>query len=101
MTTLDCADPSLLVDKRNESLSALQALVLLNNGFMLVQSKEFAKRLERDFPKQQQVENAFLIALGRRPTQSELESLTALAAQYSLADLARVLFNLNEFSFVD
>ena len=37
MTTLDCADPSLLVDKRNESLSALQALVLLNNGFMLVQ----------------------------------------------------------------
>jgi len=24
-----------------------------------------------------------------------------LAAQYSLADLARVLFNLNEFSFVD
>ena len=101
MTTLDCADPSLLVDKRNESLSALQALVLLNNGFMLVQSKEFAKRLERDFPKQQQVENAFLIALGRKPTQSELESLTALATQYSLADLARVLFNLNEFSFVD
>jgi hypothetical protein len=101
MTTLDCADPSLLVDKRNESLSALQALVLLNNGFMLVQSKEFAKRIERDFPKQQQVENAFLIALGRKPTQSELESLTALATQYSLADLARVLFNLNEFSFVD
>jgi hypothetical protein len=27
--------------------------------------------------------------------------LTALATQYSLADLARVLFNLNEFSFVD
>jgi len=101
MTTLDCADPSLLVDKRNESLSALQALVLLNNGFMLVQSKEFAKRLVRDFPKQQQVAQAFFIALGRNPSQSELESLTALANQYSLADLARVLFNLNEFSFVD
>ena len=101
MTTLDCADPSLLVDKRNESLSALQALVLLNNGFMLVQSKEFAKRLERDFPKQQQVAQAFFIALGRNPSQSELESLTTLANQHSLADLARVLFNLNEFSFVD
>ncbi len=101
MTTLDCADPSLLVDKRNESLSALQALVLLNNGFMLVQSKEFAKRVAQDFPKQQQVENAFLLALGRRPSPSELETLTAFATQHSLADLARVLFNLNEFSFVD
>lgn len=101
MTTLDCADPSLLVDKRNESLSALQALVLLNNGFMLVQSKAFAERLERDIPKDQRVEQAFFTALGRRPTASELETLTALAKQHSLADLARVLFNLNEFSFVD
>ena len=47
MTTLDCADPSLQVDKRNETLSALQALALLNNGFMLTMSKHMAERVEK------------------------------------------------------
>src|SRR6185503_12136925 len=42
MTALDCADPSMLVDKRNESLSALQALALLNNGFMVTMARHFA-----------------------------------------------------------
>jgi hypothetical protein len=35
MTALDCADPSMRVDKRNESVSPAQALSLLNNGFMV------------------------------------------------------------------
>ena len=47
MAALDCADPSMRVDKRNESLSALQALALLNNDFMVTMAKHFAERLER------------------------------------------------------
>ncbi len=41
MTSLDCADPSMRVDRRNESLSALQALALLNNGFVVTQARHF------------------------------------------------------------
>jgi mono/diheme cytochrome c family protein len=39
METLDCPDPSLRVEKRNESLTALQALALLNDKFMLIASR--------------------------------------------------------------
>src|SRR5690606_25382338 len=45
MTTFDCADPSMQVDKRNESLSPLQALALLNNRLTLAMSEHFAERL--------------------------------------------------------
>mgnify|MGYP006182141043 CR=1 FL=1 len=48
MTSLDCADPSMRVEKRNESLSAIQALALLNNGFMTTQAVEFAARVARE-----------------------------------------------------
>ena len=45
MTVLDCADPSMQVGKRNESLSPLQALSLLNNSLILAMSKNFAAKL--------------------------------------------------------
>ena len=50
MTCLDCADPSMRVDRRNESVSALQALALLNDGFMVTQSRHFAERVQGEAP---------------------------------------------------
>src|SRR4030095_5199709 len=50
MTVLDCADPSMSVDKRNESISALQSLALLNNKLMVVMAQHFASRLEKEAP---------------------------------------------------
>ena len=47
MTALDCADPSMQVARRNESVSPLQALALLNNALMLTMSKDFGAKLER------------------------------------------------------
>src|SRR5262249_4289538 len=44
METLDCADPSLIVEKRNETLTALQALSLLNNRFMVRMAEHHAAR---------------------------------------------------------
>src|SRR5207237_213346 len=44
METLDCADPSLIVEKRNETLTAVQALALLNNKFMVRMAEHFAER---------------------------------------------------------
>ena len=103
MTSLDCADPSMRVDKRNESLSALQALALLNNGFMLTQSRHFAERVQHEMPDDfvAQIERAHLLALGRAPTPAEHGRLLAFAKANGLPNLCRVLLNLNEFTFVD
>ena len=102
MTSLDCADPSIRVDKRNESLSALQALALLNNGFMLTQSRHFAERVQREAPNlAAQVERAHQLAIGRAPTPAERERLIGFAKTNGLPNLCRVLLNLNEFTFVD
>ncbi len=103
MTCLDCADPSLRVAKRNESVSPLQALTLLNNGFMIAQSEYFAERLCAEKPNDlgAQVTLAAQLAWGRDPTTGERESLIQFARENQLESLCRALFNSNEFVFVD
>ena len=102
MTTLDCADPSMLVARRNESVSPLQALALLNNSFMLAMAEAFARRLEADYPDPTvRVARAFSLALSRSSTSVELDALTEFALKNGLPNACRLLFNLNEFSFVD
>jgi mono/diheme cytochrome c family protein len=103
MTALDCADPSMRVDKRNESLSPLQALALLNNGFMLTQAQHFAERLEREKPNDlsAQIERAIWLAFARKPTAAEQYKYAAFARRYGLPNLCRVWLNLNEFTFAD
>ncbi|MCZ7636936.1 MAG: DUF1553 domain-containing protein [Verrucomicrobia bacterium] len=101
-TTLDCADPSMQVGRRNESVSPLQSLALLNNALVLTLSQHFAARLDLDDGDLlAKVRRAHTEALGRPPTASEEQALTRYAAQFGLTNLCRVLFNLNEFSFVD
>jgi mono/diheme cytochrome c family protein len=102
MVAMDCADPSMRVDRRNESLSALQALALLNNDFMVTMAKHFAERLERSGGDlSAQVARGVAEALGRPPTADEKAALTEYARRHGLANLCRVLFNLNEFVFGD
>jgi hypothetical protein len=87
---------------RNTTLTALQALALLNDPFMLDQSRHFARRLERASPdRSRQVEHAILLAFGRPPAAGESAALTAYAAKHGLPNLCRLLFNANEFLFVD
>jgi hypothetical protein len=47
MAALDCADPSLAVEKRNETLTPQQALALLNNKLAVAMAKHFATRVEK------------------------------------------------------
>ena len=103
MTVLDCADPSTRVEKRNQSISALQALALLNNGFMTTQARYFAARVEREAGSDPtaQVDLAVRLALGRAATPEERVALVSLAAAHGLANTCRAILNLNEFSFVD
>ena len=103
MTCLDCADPSMRVEKRNESISALQALALLNNGFMVVQARQFADRVVREAGNDPaaQVKRAFELAMGRDPDAEEAAALLEVAKTHGLANVCRAILNLNEFSFVD
>ena len=99
---LDCADPSQLVDKRNETQNALSALALLNNKFMLRMSEHFAKRLDTSAKTTDgKITAAFRLAITRDPTAEELRELTAYAEQHGMANACRVILNLNEFLFVD
>ena len=102
MTVLDCADPSMRVDKRNESLSPLQALAMMNNGLTVTMAKHFAKRVTKEAAGlDQQMKHAFILALSREPKPDELAPLVDYAKRDGLENACRVILNLNEFSFVD
>jgi hypothetical protein len=102
MTTLDCADSSQSTPQRNETLTALQALSLLNNPFSIAMANRFAAELEmRAGTVEEKVDWAFRRTLGRSPNESERRDLAEFASQRGWANLCRVLFNLSEFVFVD
>ena len=102
LTVLDCADPSMQVGRRNESVSPLQALALLNNPLMLSMSRHFAESLQREGGDlSAQVARGHRLALGRPPTTAESEMLVAYATQHGLVNCCRLMLNLNEFAFVD
>jgi len=98
MDSLDCADPSLLVEKRGETTTSLQALAMLNNAFMVRMAENAAARVARE---EDSVGEFFELALGRSPTGKEREFLGKYSQDHGLAAMCRVVFNLNEFSYVD
>jgi hypothetical protein len=102
MTVMDCADPSMRVEKRNESLSPLQALAMMNNGLTVAMAKHFAERVSKEAQGlESQTKRAFALALSREPRTEELTSLVDYAKREGLENTCRVIMNLNEFSFVD
>lgn len=102
MAALDCADPSIQVATRNESVTALQSLALLNNALVISLSKHFAHRVEAEGGSiSEQTARAFYLAIGRPPTDGEATQLSHVAEEHGLENLCRALFNLNEFAFVD
>ena len=103
MECLDSADPSILTPKRNVTLTATQALALLNNPFMVEQARRFADRLRREVSGDLslQVTRAHELALGRLPDREEEAILAAHARRHGLENVCRLLFNANEFIFVD
>jgi len=102
MEALDCADPNLNTPIRTQTLTALQALALWNDLFMVRQSQEFARRLdERPDDLRTRIAQAYRIALGRYPLVEERDALSAYAAKHGLAHACRLLCNTNEFLFID
>ncbi|MED5382204.1 MAG: DUF1553 domain-containing protein, partial [Verrucomicrobiota bacterium] len=102
MTTLNCADPSQQVARRDDAITALQSLALLNNKLMIAMAGHFAANLEQTHTdRAAAVSEAFFRTTGRPPSTEEAADLVAHSDKHGLPSTCRLLFNLNEFSFVD
>jgi len=90
-------------ERRNRSTIAPQALLMMNNNFVISEAKIFAERLRREAGDQvkAQVDRAFNLALGRAPL--EFERTKALefikSTPNGLTEFCQALFNLNEFVY--
>jgi len=98
----DCPDATTTMPRRNRSTTALQALNLLNDPFVLDQSERFAARLRREAGETSaaQVCRAFRLAFGREPSMIETRAACQLVQGHGLAVFCRALVNANEFVFV-
>ncbi len=99
MERFDCPDVSMITDKRTVTITAIQALALLNNPFVLKQAEHLAERVAKAGG--DPVTAAFRFTLQRQPALREQQTLTAYLAREGMVNLCRLLLNLNEFLFVD
>jgi hypothetical protein len=98
LTTLDCPDPANFTPTRAQTTTALQALTLSNNEFMLQQARHLAERVQtEDKTPEAAIARAFHLCFQRAPTKEELTAANSI----DLFSLCRMLLNANEFVYVD
>jgi mono/diheme cytochrome c family protein len=102
MEALDCPDGSQAMPVRGASVTALQALAMLNDKFMVRQAEHIAARIAREAGgPDQQVEVMYRLVLGRSPAAAEAAAVDLYLKKHGLANACRVLLNSNEFVFVE
>ena len=121
METLDTPTPDKPEPSRQTTTIAPQALILLNSEFIDWQAKTFAERLtiERGAKPTTNITRAYQLAFGRFPNHREsviatnfIERQEALFAELesvpkdqvsisALIEFCRIIFNMNEFIYVD
>jgi len=101
-TSLDCPDGAQSAGRRTESVTALQALTMLNDPFVIRRSEHLAARLRQERPDLPgQMRRLYELVLLRPPRDEELVAFVEYAAAYGTANACRMLLNSNEFLFVD
>ncbi|MCA9066022.1 MAG: DUF1553 domain-containing protein, partial [Planctomycetaceae bacterium] len=92
MSTLDCPDPANLTPARVTTTTALQALTLSNNEFMLQQAQYLAGRLQADAASlPEQIDRAFQLTFQRLPTDDERTASRTLILESGLFPFCRAL----------
>jgi mono/diheme cytochrome c family protein len=101
LSALDCPAPSLATPQRQETVTPLQSLGLMNDTFVQRQARTLAARIEEQEPNAsaRQVRQLYLAALQREPTSLEAQEGVALIQDHGLRELAWALLNCNEFLF--
>jgi hypothetical protein len=99
----DAPDSATSCPRRERSTVAPQALALMNGEFAVSQSERFAERVKKaagDSP-EAAVETGFKLAFGRAPSAAERDTALEYLKRNTLARLCLLLFNMNEFVYVD
>ncbi len=102
MDAMDCPDASQLTPRRNESLTALQALALLNDKLLVRQTSQLAECVRlKQVSIEGQVSDVCRRLFLREVRPEEHAVFVDYASQHGLDNFVRVLMNSNEFVFVD
>jgi hypothetical protein len=115
MLAFDTPIPFNAVGRRNVSNVPAQALILMNDPFVVKQAKLWSQRTPSNTEPSQRVRQMYLTAFSRPPTPEEItDANTFLAEQRALygmkdpkgderawADFAHVLFNVKEFIYLN
>lgn len=102
LTTLDCADPSISIARRDESTTALQALAQWNNRLIEVMSKHFAQRITQEANRGVDPVNiACRLAWGRNPSRAEHQLLIDLIQTQGAETACRVILNTSAMIYID
>lgn len=103
LDTLDCPDPSVPTPRRSVTSTPLQALSLLNDAFIEHYATRFAERLRREAGEEAiaQIRRAYLLTFARQPASDEIIFGQRFIVEHGLSQFCVVLFNANEFLFVD
>ncbi len=118
LTAFDAPDGSGSTPRRDNTTTSTQALMLLNGQWTLDRARAFSRRLERLSPgsagHRDHILLAYRLAIVRPPEPGELEQAAAFIEQAGhparpgrqtspsgLVDFCHVLFNCNEFFYVD
>jgi hypothetical protein len=101
MASFDATVFSESCDRRSSTTTPLQALTMMNGNLVHDESDHLARRVEREAGpgRRAQVARAFEIVLGRSAGAEELDRFDSFGG--SMAAIGRVLFNSNEFLYVD
>lgn len=111
----DKPDTNASCPRRNNSTIAPQALMLMNSQLTVEMAGRLAERLRQECgsSRERQIERLFELTLCRRPNEEERSVLIRVLNQAAsgeeefpdensrLADLCLVMFNLNEFVYLD
>jgi hypothetical protein len=113
MTSFDLADLDSPCPVRFATVVPTQSLSMMNGVLTNEESAKLARRVEREFPgdRLRQIVRARELASGRTPSAKEVDEAIAflddvvqkegLSPEKAMDSLCLVLFNLNEFLYID
>ena len=102
LTDFDCPDPAFAEPRRAATTTPLQALTLMNHRFSVTMADSMADRLRHDAKTaKEQVRRAFVLAVSRAPSDSELTLGVELINKHGVRAFCRVLLNSNELIHLD
>jgi hypothetical protein len=102
LQVFDAPDTATSCARRETSTVAPQALAMMNSAFSAAQAEKFAARVQKEAGAgEARVDAAWRIAFGRLPGAEERRTALDYLGRNSLERLCLLIFNMNEFIYVD